>query len=83
MTVIEGRESLAVVNGFANNKHRCQGEVVLMYNTGKILELAAVDTLVGPCEVVAGCNGCVLRIFHQEFALDFIHNSGTEEDAHG
>ena len=80
---VEFGESLAVVDGFADHNHRGEGEVVVMNDACEVFQLTTEDTLVGPGEVVAGCNGCVLRIFHQELALDVINDRSAEENAHG
>ena len=82
MLGIEIREALTVVDGFANDEHGGEGEVVVVDNASKVLQLTTIDFLVGPCQVVAGGNGRVLRIFHQKFPLHIIHDSGREEDAH-
>ena len=48
----------------------------------QILQHAAIYPLVGPGEVVAGGNGCVLGILHEQFPLHVIDNGGAQEDAH-
>ena len=56
--------------------------MVVVNNLRKVFQLAAIDALVGPRQMVAGSNGRVLRIFLQELALDVVDNSGRKEDAH-
>ena len=80
--VIKFGESLPVVDGFAHDKHGGEGELVVVNYLCEVFQLAAINLLVGPGEVVAGCDGRVLGIFLQQFSLHVIHNSGREEDAH-
>ena len=63
MLVVKGREALAVVNGLADDKHRSEGEVVVVNDLGKVLEYASIYFLVGPRQMVAGGDGGVGRIF--------------------
>ena len=69
MLVVKGREALAVVNGLAHDKHCCKCQLVVVDNLREVFQYASINLLVWPRQVVAGCNGGVLRIFHQEFAL--------------
>lgn len=54
---IEAREPLAIVDGFADDDHRRQGELVLVDDLCEVTQYATVDTLVRPRQVVAGCDG--------------------------
>ena len=57
---IEAREPLAIVDGFADDDHRRQGELVLVDDLCEVTQYATVDTLVGPRQVVAGRDGRIL-----------------------
>ena len=48
----------------------------------KVFQLTTVDFLVGPRQMVAGSNRCILRIFLKQFALYVIDDSRAEENAH-
>ena len=41
------------VDGLANDEHRCEGEVVVVDNLGKVLELSSIDFLIRPYEAIA------------------------------
>ena len=69
-------------DGLADDEHGGEGEVVVVDDVGEIFQLAAVDVLVGPRQVVAGCDGSVLGIFHEQLALHVVDDGGREEDAH-
>ena len=72
---VEFGEALAVVDSLADNEHGSKGEVVVVNNLGEVLELAAIDFLVGPGKMIAGGNGRVLRIFLKQFALHVVDDS--------
>ena len=76
MLGVELGKALTVVDGLADDKHCGEGEVVVVNNLRKVLQLATIDLLIGPGKMIAGCNGRVLRIFLKEFALDIVNNSG-------
>ena len=57
-------EAAAVVDGLTYDEHRGERQVVVVNNLRKILELTAIDLLIGPRQVIAGSDGCVLWIFH-------------------
>ena len=82
MLVVELRESLPVVDGFTYYEHGGEGEMIVVNHLGEVLQLAAINLLVGPSEVIAGGNGCVLRVFLKEFPLHIVHDGCAEEDAH-
>ena len=65
-----------MVDSLSNHEHRGEGEMVVVNNLRKVFQLAAIDALVGPRQMVAGSNGRVLRILLQEFALDVVDNGG-------
>ena len=75
-------ETLAIVDGLAHDKHRGESQFVVVDNLGEVFQLASIDLLVWPSEVIAGSHGGVIRIFQKQFALDIIHDGGREEDAH-
>ncbi len=81
--VVEGGKALAIVDGLAYDEHRGEGEVVVVDNLCEVFQLAAVDALVGPGEMIAGCDGRGLGVFHEELALHIVDNGCREEDAHG
>lgn len=74
MLVVEFGETVAVIDGLADNEHGGEGEVVVVNNLGEVLELAPIDFLIRPREVVAGGDRCVLGVFLKEFALHIIDN---------
>ena len=82
MLVVELRESLSVVDGFTHHEHRGEGEMIVVNHLGEILQLAAINLLVGPGEVIAGGDGRVFRVFLKKFPLHIVHDGGAEEDAH-
>ena len=61
--VVEFGESLTVADGLTHYNHGGQREVVVVNYLGKVFQLAAIDFLVGPCEVITGCHGRVGGIF--------------------
>ena len=79
---IEFRETLAVVDGLAYDEHRGEGEMVVVDDLSQVFELAAINLLIRPCKMIAGCNGGVFRILLKQFSLDIINDGGREEDAH-
>ena len=83
MFVVEFRQAFAIVDGLAHDEHRGKREVVIVDNLGKVFQHAAVDALVGPCEVVTGSDGRILGIFHQQFPLHVVNDGSAEENAHG
>ena len=83
MLRIEFAEAASIVDGLAHNEHGGEGEVIVVDNLGQVSEYTAVDLLVGPSEVIAGGDGRVLGIFHEELTLHIIDDGGTEENAHG
>ena len=72
MFVVEGGEPLAIVDSLANDKHRGEGEMVVVDNLREVFENAAIDALVWPREMIAGSHRGVLRIFLKEFTLHII-----------
>ena len=80
--VVELRETLPVVDGFADHEHRGKRQVVVVNHLGEVLQLATINLLVWPGEMIAGGNGRVFRIFLKEFPLHIVHDSCAEEDAH-
>ena len=74
---------MAVVDGFADDEHGGEGEVVVVDYLGEVFELTTVDALVWPGEMVAGGDRGVFRVLHEQFALNIIDDGGREEDAHG
>ena len=80
--VVEGRETLAVVDGLANDEHRGKGEMVVVDNLGQVFELTAIDALVGPGEMITGGNGGVLWVLLKQFSLHIVDNRCGEENAH-
>ena len=83
MFVVEFRETLSVSDGVANDNHGGEGEMVIVNDACEVAQHAAVDALVGPCQVIAGCDGCFLGVFHEQFVLDVVDDGSAEEDAHG
>ena len=81
--VVEGRETCAIVNGLAHDKHGGEGEVVVVNNLCEVFEYAAIDLLIGPGQMIAGSNGGVLRVFLKQLALHIIDDGSREEDTHG
>ncbi len=75
--VIEFRESLTIVDGLPHHKHRGQREFVVVNNLRKVFQLATIDLLVWPRQVVTGGNGRILRVFLQEFALHIVDNRSS------
>ena len=75
-------ETLAIVDGLAHDEHRGESQFVVVDNLGEVFQLASIDLLVWPCEVIAGSHGGVLWILLKQFALDIVHNGGREEDTH-
>ena len=67
-------ETLAIVDGLAHDKHRGESQFVVVDNLGEVFQLASIDLLVWPCEMIAGSDGGVLWIFLKEFALHIIDN---------
>ena len=57
MLVVKLGEALPVAEGFADDEHGSEREVIIMHDAGEILQLAAVDLLVGPSEAVASGDG--------------------------
>ena len=82
MLGVKLRKTLAIVDGLAHDEHRGEGEMIVVDNLGEVFQLASIDLLVWPCEVITGSHGGVLGILLKQFALDIIHDSGREEDAH-
>ena len=78
---VEFGEALTVVDGLADDKHGSKREVVVVNNLRKVLQLAAIDALIGPRKMIAGCNGRVLRIFLKQLALHVVDDSCRKEDA--
>ena len=62
------------IDGLAHNEHGGKGEVVVVNDLGEVFEHTTIDLLVWPCEMIAGGNGGILGIFHQEFTLHIIDN---------
>ena len=81
--VIELGKSRTIIDGLANHEHGGEGEVVVVDDFGEVFQLAAIDALVGPGEMIAGRNGGVLGIFLQQFALHVVDDGSRKEDAHG
>ena len=71
---IEFGETLTIVDGLAYYEHRGEGEMVVVDNLGEVFEHTPIDLLIGPCEMITGCNGGVLRIFLKQFTLHIIDN---------
>ena len=69
---IEFREALAIIYCFTDDEHRGKGEMIVMNDLCEVFELASIDFLIGPCEMITGCDGCIFWIFLKEFALDII-----------
>ena len=82
MLRIQLRQTLTIIYSLTYDEHGGTGEVIIVNQLGQVLELTAIDALVGPRQVVAGSDGGVLRIFLQQFALHIVDDDGTEEDAH-
>ena len=76
-------EPLAFFYGLAHDKHGGEREVVVVNNFCKVFQLATINLLVGPCQMIAGGDGRVLRVFLEEFLLNIIDDGGRKEDAHG
>ena len=72
MLGIELRESLTVVDSLAYDEHGGEGEMMVVDDFGEVFQLAAIDALVGPGEMIAGRNGGVLGILLKEFALHIV-----------
>lgn len=79
---VKRRESLAVVDGLANDNHGRQRQTVIMDNLRQVLQFTAIDSLVWPCQMIAGGHRSVLWILLQEFLLHLIDDGRGEEDAH-
>ena len=69
---VEFGKALTIVDGLAHDEHGGEGEVVVVNNLRKVLELATIDFLIGPRKMIAGGNGRVLRIFLKQFALHIV-----------
>ena len=67
--VVELRESLPVVDGFTDYEHGGEGEMIVVNHLGEVLQLAAINLLVGPGEVVASRHRSVLGILLEQLAL--------------
>lgn len=67
-------EALAVVDGLADHEHGGERQVIVVDDPGQVFQLSPVDALVGPCQVVAGGYGCILRVFFHELPLHIIHD---------
>lgn len=80
---VKRREALAVVDGLAHYEHRGQRELIVVDNLGEVFQLATIDLLVWPCEMIAGGNGSVLWVFLKEFTLHIVNNGCRQEDTHG
>ena len=74
MLGVELRKALTIVDGLAYDKHGGEGEVVIVNYLRKVLELATIDLLIGPREMIAGSNRRIIRIFLKQFALHIIDN---------
>ena len=72
--VVELREPLTVVDGLTHYKHRGEREFIVVDNLRKVFQLATIDLLVWPRQMVTGGNGRILRVFLQEFALHIVDN---------
>ena len=79
---VELGEALAVVDGLANDEHRGESQLVIVDNLRQILELASIDLLVWPSQVIAGGYGRILWVLLKELALHIVDDRSTEEDAH-
>ena len=63
--VVEFREAVSVVDGLAHNNHGCKGEMVVVDNLSQVFQYTAIDTLVGPGEMIASCHGSIFWVFLQ------------------
>ena len=79
---VELGEALAIVDGLAYDEHRGEGEMVIVDDLRQVFELAAINLLIRPCEMIASCDGGILWILLKQFTLDIIDDGGTEEDTH-
>ena len=79
---VELAEAASIVDGLAYDEHRGEGEVVVVDDLCEVFQLATIDLLVWPSQMIAGGNGRILRVFLQEFTLNIIDNGCREEDAH-
>jgi hypothetical protein len=52
--VIELRETLTIVDGFAHNKHCGEGKFVVVDDFGEIAKNTTIDFLIRPREMIAG-----------------------------
>ena len=80
--VVELRESLPVVDGFTYYEHGGEGEMIVVNHLGEVLQLATINLLVWPGEMIAGSNGRVFRVFLKKFPLHIVHDGCAEEDTH-
>ena len=79
---VKRRETLAIVDGLADNEHRGEGEMVVVDNLREVFQDSSIDLLVWPCEMIAGSHGCILWVLHKQFTLHIIDDGGRKEDAH-
>ena len=75
-------ETLAIVDGLAHDEHRGESQFVVVDNLGEVFQLASINLLVWPCEMIAGGNGGIFWVLLKEFALHIIDDGSREEDAH-
>ena len=59
---IEFGETLTIVDGLAHDEHRGEGKLIIVDDLGEVFEHTPIDLLIGPCEMITGCNRSVLRI---------------------
>ena len=79
---VELGEALAIVDGLAYDEHRGESEMIVVNYFSEVFQFAAIDLLIRPCEMIAGCNGGILWILLKQFTLDIINDRGREENAH-
>ena len=79
---VKRREALAIVDGLAHDEHRGESQLVVVDNLRQVLELATIDLLVRPCEMIAGGYGGILWVLLKQFTLHIVDDRGTEEDTH-
>ena len=78
MLGVELGEALTVVDGLAHDEHRGESQLVVMDNLREVLELATINLLIRPSQVIAGCYGGVLWVLLQEFTLHIVDDRSTE-----
>ena len=60
--VIKFRKPLTIINCLAHDEHRGESQLVIVDYLSQILELATIDFLIRPSQVIAGSYGRILRV---------------------